>query len=133
MKLPVFLQKLSALRIYIRQIDGDSMLPLFKPGHVLIAVRTGPIKPNEGDVVVIRHGGLEKVKRLKQIREGRIFVEGDNQAHSTDSRSFGWLQQSAVQAIVVWPRRVSSRQLIRLTVGTCIVGLIVLSVGLSLL
>jgi phage repressor protein C with HTH and peptisase S24 domain len=102
MKLPVFLQKLSKRRLYIRQIQGDSMLPLFKPGHLLLAVHDERA-PREGDVVLIHHGGLEKVKRLKQIQGDRMYVEGDNQARSTDSRTFGWLHRSAIRARVIWP------------------------------
>lgn len=82
------------------------MLPTLKPGEIILGMRPRDIWV--GDVVVIRHRGLEKVKRVLYIGEGmdRIFVIGDNQAHSTDSRSFGWLSTKHVIARVVWPRRV---------------------------
>jgi type IV secretory pathway protease TraF len=57
-----------------------------------------------GDIVVLSHGGLEKIKRIRDIRDGHIFVVGDNQEQSTDSRSFGWLHMTAVDGKVVWPR-----------------------------
>lgn len=88
------------------------MLPLCKPGHILLAVRDER-EPKEGDVVLIHHGGLEKVKRLTYMKEGRVYVEGDNQTRSTDSRSFGWLHQSAITARVVWPRPLSASQWLR--------------------
>lgn len=80
------------------------MLPALRPNVVVFA--TSRFKSLAvGDVVIIRHGGLEKIKRIADIRNDRLFVRGDNDAHSTDSRSFGWLHVSVVSAKVVWPRR----------------------------
>jgi nickel-type superoxide dismutase maturation protease len=88
---------------YVRRVTGDSMLPALRPGAiVLVRGRTDNLVP--GDVVVIKHGGLEKVKRVQFINGNRLFVIGDNQEHSTDSRSFGWLYLSAVKGRVIWPR-----------------------------
>ncbi|HEX8762172.1 MAG TPA: S26 family signal peptidase [Candidatus Saccharimonadales bacterium] len=89
--------------LLLRQVSGDSMLPALRPGFPVIA--TGHYKTLVvGDVVIIHHGGLEKIKRIVDIRKDRLFVRGDNQAHSTDSRSFGWLHASVVVAKVLWPR-----------------------------
>jgi phage repressor protein C with HTH and peptisase S24 domain len=79
------------------------MLPAFKPGHLVVASGLYR-KLRRGDVVIIGHGGLEKIKRITGMSNDLIFVEGDNPAHSTDSRSFGWLQASAVVAKVIWPK-----------------------------
>jgi membrane-associated phospholipid phosphatase len=108
MKLPPFSTLLKKLdprgRLLVRRIVGDSMLPLCKPGHIVLATTSHLQDVCEGDVVLIKHGGLEKVKRIKQLKDDRVFVEGDNQAHSTDSRTFGWLHRSTVAARVIWPR-----------------------------
>jgi type IV secretory pathway protease TraF len=67
----------------------------------VVGSRFRQIKP--GQVVIVRHDGLEKIKRVQAVRDGRIFIVGDNPAVSTDSRSFGWLPTSTVRATVVWP------------------------------
>jgi signal peptidase I len=56
-----------------------------------------------GNVVIIKHDGLEKIKRLTKIDGGRIWVEGDNHSQSTDSRHFGWLTRNAVNGKVIIP------------------------------
>lgn len=84
------------------------MLPTLRPGKIIVGFKTKKIHP--GDVVVIRHNGLEKTKRVKYIKSGRIFVLGDNAAHSTDSRAFGWLKSQDVEAKVVWPRQLVKQE-----------------------
>lgn len=59
-----------------------------------------------GDVIVIQHDGLEKIKRISDINEKGVYVRGDNAKHSTDSRNFGWLLPEQIIAKVVWPRNI---------------------------
>jgi phage repressor protein C with HTH and peptisase S24 domain len=80
------------------------MLPALGPGRIVIGVaRSRQLRP--GDIVIIHHNGLEKIKRIQKMRPGLVFVVGDNSARSTDSRTFGWLSVSAVRARIIWPRR----------------------------
>ena len=80
------------------------MLPTLRPGHVVVG--TGHYKSLDvGDIVIIRHGGLEKIKRIRELKADRVFLVGDNQGYSTDSRSFGWLHTSVIVAKVIWPKR----------------------------
>lgn len=51
-------------------------------------------------VVFDRPEGL-MVKRVKRISEGRVWVEGDNQALSEDSRVFGWLEDRDLRGVLV--------------------------------
>jgi phage repressor protein C with HTH and peptisase S24 domain len=88
----------------VRRIRGDSMSPALKPGHLVIGTSYYAVL-RLGDVVIVHHGGLEKIKRVHLISKDYLFLLGDNEAQSTDSRSFGWLHVSAVRAKVVWPRR----------------------------
>jgi type IV secretory pathway protease TraF len=58
-----------------------------------------------GDVVIVNHNGTELLKRVQRLRDGEVYVIGDDRAVSTDSRDFGWLPQAAITGKVVWPRR----------------------------
>jgi type IV secretory pathway protease TraF len=105
MRLRRYSGKLKKLKppLLLRHIVGKSMLPSFKDGGILVANRWFMgLKPR--DVVVIRHDGLEKVKRVHKVREGELYVLGDNSEQSTDSRDFGWLPLEVVAAKVIWPR-----------------------------
>lgn len=56
------------------------------------------------DVVIIMHDGMEKIKRVEQVRAQEVYVLGDNSGVSTDSRDFGWLPATTVRGKVLWPR-----------------------------
>lgn len=79
------------------------MAPAFKDGQVVIVRRTRKSVP-AGSVVMVRHAGVEKIKRITRVSLDKIYVEGDNGAHSTDSRHFGWLRTQDIVGIVIWPR-----------------------------
>ena len=90
--------------VLIRRVSGDSMSPAYKSGSVVVA-KGSAASANVGDVVIVRHGGLEKIKRVQQIKNGRVFLVGDNHESSTDSRNFGWISLDSIVAKVIWPRR----------------------------
>lgn len=80
------------------------MLPTLQSGRIVIGAQNlGRLRV--GDVVIVSHGGLEKIKRITVMRTEHVFLCGDNPEHSTDSRSFGWLHVSVIRAKVIWPRR----------------------------
>lgn len=62
------------------------------------------LRYREEDVVVIMHNGLEKIKRIRAIQNGRYDVRGDNASKSTDSRHFGLLEKRDIAGKVVWPK-----------------------------
>jgi type IV secretory pathway protease TraF len=79
------------------------MLPSFNEGGILVGFGWFKgVKPS--DVVIIHHEGREKVKRVHKVRDGELYVLGDNSELSTDSRDFGWLPLEVVAAKVIWPR-----------------------------
>jgi len=77
------------------RVTGNSMLPLLKPQEeVLIDPKIDPNQlPKEGELVVAQHptqSNLQLIKRVASVSEdGRLFLEGNNLAESTDSRVFG--------------------------------------------
>lgn len=79
------------------------MVPTLVPGTVVVAVHARRIRP--GDIVVVWHDGLDKVKRVKEVQHNKLFVVGDNLGQSTDSRDFGWIRTEHVMGRVVWPVR----------------------------
>ena len=83
------------------------MLPAFRAGQIVVGLRT--VRSYQcGDIVIFDHAGLEKLKRITEMRLREniceIFVKGDNNRYSTDSRDFGWLPVKTVKGLVIWPR-----------------------------
>ncbi|MEO5628012.1 MAG: S24/S26 family peptidase [Candidatus Saccharimonadales bacterium] len=86
----------------IRRVSGRSMEPTLLNGQLVVVWRWA--KPRPGSVVVVHHNGLEKIKRIQDVKDGQIYLLGDNPLKSTDSRQFGWLPVSHVQGRVVGRR-----------------------------
>jgi phage repressor protein C with HTH and peptisase S24 domain len=85
----------------IRQVEGDSMAPTLTQGQLVVGRYTRDLHP--GDVVIVSHDGLEKIKRIEKHQGDLIYLLGDNAGASTDSRSFGWVHAKHIIAKVVWP------------------------------
>ncbi len=78
------------------------MLPALRPGAIVLAHGLWrQLKP--GDVVVLRHDGIDKIKRIQAIQNAQVYLVGDNAAHSTDSRTLGWLDVRLIIGKVAWP------------------------------
>jgi signal peptidase I len=88
------------------RVEGTSMLPTLQPGDFL-AVRTPRMgEPRTGQLVVIRTGGIETVKRViappgdRVLGQDELWVVGDNDAASTDSRITGPVAREAIVGVV---------------------------------
>lgn len=88
--------------LFMRRVAGESMQPYVGPGAVVIA-RGVFIKLKKYDVVVVRQHGIEKIKRILKIKDGKLFLVGDNPTKSKDSRHFGWIPADWVVGKVIWP------------------------------
>lgn len=77
------------------------MAPTLRAGQLVVGRETRELKP--GDVVIVSHNGLEKIKRIEKQQGDLIYLLGDNAAESTDSRNFGWVQAKTIIAKVIWP------------------------------
>jgi SOS-response transcriptional repressor LexA len=78
------------------------MAPALHAGQLVVGRQTRELKP--GDVVIVSHNGLEKIKRIERQQGDLIYLLGDNPGASTDSRDFGWLPAKTIVAKVVWPK-----------------------------
>ena len=94
------------------------MVPTLMPGDWALAVARRRFR--RGDIVIVEHPGrpgYEMVKRITGLPKERIgdrtladdelWVEGDREDASTDSRHFGPVRREQVKAKVVlvyWPK-----------------------------
>jgi len=99
------------------KIEGKSMAPWINSGDTVLfvpisysflskRVRFIPrTSVSLGDVVIARHPyirGLKLVKRVREIdTDGNLFLTGDNEAESTDSRMLGWFAPKEIEGRVV--------------------------------
>ncbi|OGH42216.1 MAG: nickel-type superoxide dismutase maturation protease [Candidatus Levybacteria bacterium RIFCSPLOWO2_02_FULL_36_8b] len=78
------------------------MSPTFENGDIVLVNRLSYLfeKPKAEDIVIIKR---EKyiIKRIAKIKKGQIFVLGDNENASTDSRSFGWTDKKEIIGKVI--------------------------------
>jgi len=86
-------------------VSGDSMRPTLCAGDLCLVMYGLRIRP--GDVVVARLPGRPLgVKRAVRRTANGWWLEGDDAAASTDSRSFGAVPEQAVLGRVLiryWP------------------------------
>jgi nickel-type superoxide dismutase maturation protease len=87
----------------VRRVAGESMVPTLMPGRIVLVRSFRTLRV--GEVVIVHHDGLEKIKRITMLEDGLVFVTGDNPEQSTDSRSFGWLSEELVIGKLLWPRK----------------------------
>lgn len=81
------------------------MVPTLAPGERLLVRYEGPIVL--GDLVVFERSGQIDVKRIEQIETSGLFVIGDNELVSTDSRNYGLIAHEDVLGTIVmriWPK-----------------------------
>lgn len=77
------------------RVTGNSMIPLLKPGEILLVDLAAyrQKSPRVGDIVIAWHPHRTNLKIVKRVAsvldDGSCFLIGDNSAESTDSRSFG--------------------------------------------
>lgn len=89
--------------LVIRKVQGHSMVPILPPGTAVIGFGWNrSFRP--GDVVIFRHDGKEKIKRVQEVLgDGSLYVVGEHPETSTDSRQFGAIDPGSVLAKIVWP------------------------------
>lgn len=87
-------------------VEGHSMMPTYRPGDRLTALRRWrPVRV--GDVVVVRDPRDHSrwlFKRCVAKAHSKLDLRGDNPAGSTDSRDFGLVPKREVAYVVVAPK-----------------------------
>ncbi len=73
-------------------VSGESMMPDYHDGDYLLVFGTKKIRVGN-DVVVCdpRDQSRLILKRIGGVKKNKIFLLGINNASSTDSRVFGWV------------------------------------------
>ncbi|HJT38170.1 MAG TPA: S26 family signal peptidase [Actinomycetota bacterium] len=88
------------------RVDGESMTPTLQPGDLLAVRPMRRSEPRVGQLIVVRRGDLEVVKRVSAIVDGHglatdeIWLTGDNADASTDSRTTGPAARTDVIGVV---------------------------------
>ncbi len=93
------------MRYRMAVVSGLSMIPTLAPGERLLVRNDGPIAL--GDIVVFERESQFDVKRVLHIEAEGIFVQGDNDLVSTDSRTYGLIPLDDVVGTVtfrLWPK-----------------------------
>lgn len=93
------------MRYRMAVVSGLSMIPTLAPGERLLVRNDGPIVL--GDIVVFERESQFDVKRVLHIEAEGIFVQGDNDLVSTDSRTYGLIPFDDVVGTVtfrLWPK-----------------------------
>lgn len=108
MKLPIYSEKLRKPNVrqwplMIRHVRNHSMVPVLPPGTIVWAI-TWYMTLVVGDVVIFEYDGKENIKRISAIKNNKIFLRGDYEDDSRDSRHFGWIPMSRVRGRVIYPK-----------------------------
>jgi nickel-type superoxide dismutase maturation protease len=88
--------------IFVRRVVGDSMAPTLTDRQIVWFHQLR--KFSVGQIVVAFIDGREVIKRIAAIENGRVFLVGDNEEHSTDSRHYGSVTDTKIEGILFWPR-----------------------------
>jgi signal peptidase I len=81
------------------KISGHSMEPFLKNGDkILISGLWYLFKnPKINDIVAFKEkNGEVLIKRIKEVKNGRFFVSGDNKKDSLDSKDFGYISKEYI-------------------------------------
>jgi phage repressor protein C with HTH and peptisase S24 domain len=93
------------MRYQMAVVSGLSMIPTLAPGERILVRHDGPIVL--GDIAVFERASQFEVKRIIRIESEGIFVQGDNDLVSTDSRTYGLIPHEDVIGVAsyrLWPK-----------------------------
>jgi len=85
------------------RVVGTSMLPTLAPGQGVVVARFA--RWEVGSIVAVADPRAPErllIKRVRTLRGTGVDVRGDNEAASTDSRSFGLVPPTSIAGRVVY-------------------------------
>ncbi|MBP9820647.1 S26 family signal peptidase [Candidatus Saccharibacteria bacterium] len=86
------------------------MAPVLKPGDIVFAKKIHHMHIYANSIVIANINGKEIIKRVGLVKNGKVFLIGDNKAASTDSRTFGLVPCNVVLGkVVFWVPNIVAR------------------------
>ncbi len=79
------------------------MLPGYRPGQTILVTHNRNVKI--GDVVIAFQHGREVLKRISQMKSGRVLLESDNSDETASNQQQGWLVDRHIVGKVIWPKK----------------------------
>ncbi len=87
----------------LNKIQGDSMLPVFKPNDFVFSLPRYKSRYQVDDVVIVQHPSLGKIiKRIRSIEQNYVLLVGDNLQQSTSTESIGSIPLKLIKGRVIW-------------------------------
>ena len=85
------------------KVVGYSMEPALSHSQIVIASSIPFIfqKPRVEDIIILQREQCI-IKRIAGIKKNKIFVIGDNEKESTDSKNFGWIPKKEILGKVLF-------------------------------
>ena len=91
----------------VARVQGDSMLPGYHSGDLVVIKKTMKVKRN--DVVIAQRPDRKElliIKRVITVTNNGFWLQGDNSEFSDDSRLFGEVPKELIVGAVLfkyWP------------------------------
>jgi len=87
---------------YLRRVTDDCMTPALKCGQTVVISMNRSF--SEGDIVVAYMDKKEVIKRITDIKDGKVYLENDNKTESVDDSTHGWLIDRHIIGKIIFPR-----------------------------
>lgn len=86
----------------ILQVKGHSMQPTILNTRKVIVIPYFFTKPKKNDIVAFRFKKEIFIKRIREIKGNKYFLEGDNKKDSLDSKKIGLIEKKEIIGKVIW-------------------------------
>lgn len=85
-------------------VHGHSMQPLIIDNEKVLTSSIPYFfsKPKENDIVAFNYKNKIFIKKIKDIKDGKYFLEGENKDDSLDSKKIGWIERKNILGKIIW-------------------------------